>query len=47
MRQEEKKQLPYEVIERAAIIEYEGNFPRKEAERLALESYRNKNEIEG
>ena len=32
--------LPYEVRERAAIIEFDGNLPRKEAERLAMEAYR-------
>lgn len=36
---EPKKQLPYEVIERAAIIEYDGKLPREEAERLAREAY--------
>lgn len=35
-----KTPLPYEVVERAAIIEFDGNLPRKEAERLALEEWR-------
>jgi hypothetical protein len=32
--------LPYEVIERAAIMEHDGKLPRAEAERLALEAWR-------
>lgn len=32
--------LPYEVLERASIIEYDGKLPRVEAERLALEEHR-------
>lgn len=36
----EKQPLPYEVIERASIIEFDGKLPRLEAERLALEEWK-------
>jgi len=32
--------LPYEVIERAAIMEHDGKLPRAEAESLALEEWK-------
>lgn len=40
----QKQPLPYEVLERAAIMEYDGKLPRAEAERLALEAHRREND---